>query len=68
MLALGQKAYKAVTNITGTPTAGTEVDLTVATVNPADATNETIVWSVNNAGTTGVTTANLTAGKFTPAS
>ena len=50
-------------NITGTPTAGTEVDLTVATVNPTDATNKTIVWTVNNAGTTGVNTANLaTAG------
>ena len=62
--------YKAVTSISGTPTtgtAGTEVDLTGATVNPADAKNKTIVWSVENAGTTGVTTANLATGKFTPA-
>ena len=59
-----------VTGITGYPetgTTGTEIDLTTATVNPVDATNKTIVWSVKNAGTTGITTANLATGKFTPA-
>ena len=56
--------------ITGYPetgTTGTEIDLTTATVNPVDATNKTIAWSVKNAGTTGITTANLATGKFTPA-
>ncbi|WP_312070585.1 hypothetical protein, partial [Anaerotignum propionicum] len=62
--------YKAVTSITGAPTtgtAGTEIDLTTAVVNPTDATNKTIVWSVKDAGTTGVTTGALSTGKFTPA-
>ncbi len=48
----------AVTSITGVPTtatAGTDVTLT-GTVVPANATNKTIVWSIQNAGTTGATT------------
>ena len=59
--------FKAVTGITGVPetgTAGTEVDLTTAVVAPTDATNTTIVWSITDAGTTGVT--EITDGKFTP--
>ena len=51
-----------VTNITGVPssaTAGTPLVLT-GTVVPASATNDTIVWSVNNAGTTGATIAGNT--------
>jgi hypothetical protein len=63
--------YKPVTGITGVPTTGTtgtEIDLTTATVNPSAATNKTIVWSVTDAGTTGVATSDLTTGKFTPAS
>ena len=46
-----------VTNITGVPgtaTAGTSLTLT-GTVVPANATNQTIVWSVVDAGTTGAT-------------
>ena len=47
--------FVAVTNITGVPaagTVGTALTLT-GTVNPTNATNKTIVWSVQNAGTTG---------------
>ncbi|MCL2011023.1 MAG: hypothetical protein FWG71_10855, partial [Synergistaceae bacterium] len=46
-----------VTSITGMPTsatAGTPLSLT-GTVNPSNATNKAIVWSVQNAGTTGAT-------------
>ncbi|NPV91417.1 MAG: hypothetical protein HPY50_11670 [Firmicutes bacterium] len=48
-------AFVAVTGITDVPTAATAgVDLTLAgTVAPANATNQTIVWSVKSAGTTG---------------
>ena len=49
--------FKAVTNITGIPSyKQTSTDLTLnGTVVPPDATNKTIVWSINNAGTTGAT-------------
>jgi hypothetical protein len=50
-------AFVAVTNITGVPTtatAGTALTLT-GTVAPPNATNKTIAWSVQNAGTTGAT-------------
>ena len=50
-----------VTNITGVPgsaTVNTPLTLT-GTVNPSNATNQTIVWSVQNAGGTG---ANITSG------
>jgi Synergist-CTERM protein sorting domain-containing protein len=50
-------AFVAVTNITDVPasaTAGTPLALT-GTVNPSNATNRTIIWSVQNAGTTGAT-------------
>ncbi|GEM_PF-2457388 len=49
--------FVAVTGITGVPTAaaaGTPLAMT-GTVAPANATNQTIVWSVLNAGTTGAT-------------
>jgi formylglycine-generating enzyme required for sulfatase activity len=48
-------AFVAVTGITDVPAAGTAgTDLTlIGTVAPSNATNQTIVWSVNNAGTTG---------------
>jgi hypothetical protein len=62
-------AFKAVTGITGVTsagTAGTQIDLTGAAVSPTDATNKTIVWTVKNAGTTGVTNTDLSAGRFTP--
>ena len=45
-----------VTSITGIPEegfAGTPIPLNTAVVNPANATNRTITWSVENAGTTG---------------
>lgn len=48
-------AFVAVTGITGVPataTAGTDLTLT-GTVAPPDATNQTIVWSIKNQGTTG---------------
>ncbi|NPV91416.1 MAG: hypothetical protein HPY50_11665 [Firmicutes bacterium] len=50
-------AFVAVTGITDVPTAAAAgVDLTLAgTVAPANATNQTIVWSVKDAGTTGAT-------------
>ncbi len=50
-------AFKAVTGITGVATTATaETPLTLSgTVAPADATNQTIVWSVKSAGTTGAT-------------
>jgi hypothetical protein len=50
-------AFVAVTGITDVPataTAGTPLALT-STVAPADATNQTIAWSVQNAGSTGAT-------------
>ena len=49
--------FRAVTGITGVPataTVGTALTLT-GTVAPANATNSTIVWSVQSAGTTGAT-------------
>jgi hypothetical protein len=49
--------YKAVTTITGIPstgTVGTAITLS-GTVDPSDATNQTIAWSIKSAGTTGVT-------------
>ncbi|GHV34383.1 hypothetical protein FACS1894187_04850 [Synergistales bacterium] len=55
-----------VTGITGVPTTtvvGTPLTLT-GTVEPSDATNNTIVWSVKEAGTTG---AAITDGKLTTA-
>jgi endo-1,4-beta-xylanase len=50
-------SFVAVTSIGGVPTGGvknTVVTLT-GTVNPADATNKTIAWTVKTAGTTGAT-------------
>ena len=50
-------AFVAVANVAGVPTtatAGTPLTLT-GTVVPSDATNKTIVWSVQSAGTTGAT-------------
>ena len=61
-------AFVPVTDITDVPTtatAGTEVDLTVAKVVPDTATNKTIVWSIKNAGDTGVS--DVAEGKFTAA-
>lgn len=50
-----------VTNITGVPsTATATVPLTLTgTVEPGNATSQTIAWSVNNSGTTG---ADITGG------
>ena len=50
-------AFVPVTNITGVPTTATAtLPLTLTgTVVPGNATNQTIVWSVQNAGTTGAT-------------
>jgi len=59
--------FVAVTDITDVPetaTVGTEVNLSGAKVAPENATNKTIVWTVKDAGTTGVT--GVTDGKFTP--
>lgn len=52
-----QSEFVAVTGITGVPTTatvGTDLTLT-GTVAPTDATNQTIAWSVKDAGTTGAT-------------
>jgi uncharacterized repeat protein (TIGR02543 family) len=54
-IAAGASAYIAVTNITGVPTTatvGTTLALT-GTVTPGTATNQTIVWSISDTGTTG---------------
>jgi hypothetical protein len=64
-------AFTAVGGINGVPghgLIGKEIDLSAATVTvtPNDATNKTIVWSVKNAGGTGVTTADLADGEVTP--
>jgi endo-1,4-beta-xylanase len=59
-----------VTDITGVPDSGfvgDEIDLTVANVVPNNADNKAIVWTVKNAGTTGVSSADVADGKFTPA-
>jgi len=53
----GGGSFVAVTSITGVPTsgtAGTPLTLT-GTVNPSNATNRTIAWSIVSAGTTGAT-------------
>jgi endo-1,4-beta-xylanase len=66
-----QGVFVPVTNITGVPTGGTEgseVDLSGAVVAPGNATNKTIVWTVQDAGTTGVGNAGIVNNKFTPAS
>jgi endo-1,4-beta-xylanase len=65
-----QGDFVAVTNITGVPTGGTTgtpVDLTAAEVVPGTATNQDIVWTVKDAGTTGLTSADVAPGVFTPA-
>jgi hypothetical protein len=46
---------------------GSAVNLSAAAAVPENATNKTLVWSVKNAGTTGVSTADLASGIFTPA-
>jgi hypothetical protein len=46
---------------------GVEVNLTTATAGPSGATNKTIVWSLNDPGTTGVTEVEVATGKFIPA-
>jgi hypothetical protein len=59
-----------VTDITGAPDsgfAGEEIDLGATNVVPNNATNTTIVWTVKNPGTTGVSSADVADGKFTPA-
>ncbi len=54
--------YQKVTDITGVATEATAgTDLTLAgTIAPANATNQTIVWTVKDAGTTGATVAGNT--------
>jgi endo-1,4-beta-xylanase len=47
-------------------TAGSPVSLTGAKATPDNANNQTIVWSVKDAGDTGVTTASIANGAFTP--
>jgi endo-1,4-beta-xylanase len=48
-------AFVAVTTITGVPTTGTvgTLSLATATVQPTNATNKTIIWTVKESGTTG---------------
>jgi hypothetical protein len=58
---IGAEEYVPVTGITGVPErrfAGVPLDLGAATVTPADATYTGIVWSIENAGTTGAAIAN----------
>jgi hypothetical protein len=58
------KAVSSITNVPTTGTAGTAVTLS-GTVNPTDATNQTIAWSLVDAGGTGVTNAQVATGTFT---
>jgi endo-1,4-beta-xylanase len=65
-----QEAFVPVSNISGAPTGGTagsEVDLSTVTVTPDNAANKTVLWTVKDAGTTGVSDADVADGKFTPA-
>jgi hypothetical protein len=58
-----------VTDITGVPsggTAGAEVDLSGATVVPADADYKSISWSVKDAGITGLSAEGIVNARFTP--
>jgi endo-1,4-beta-xylanase len=62
-------AFVAVTNITlpeVTGVAGTAIDLSKAAVVPSNATHQTIVWTVTNAGTTGVTQGTVTGNTIMP--
>jgi hypothetical protein len=64
----GDGDFVAVTDISGVPTGGVigvELDLSGAAVVPDNATNKTIVWTVTDAGGTGI--AGFTEGKATPA-
>jgi endo-1,4-beta-xylanase len=59
-----------VTDITGVPDSGfvgDEIDLSMANVVPNNADHKAIVWTVKNPGTTGVSSADVADGKFTPA-
>jgi uncharacterized repeat protein (TIGR02543 family) len=59
-----------VTGIAGEPAAGSRglaVDLTAATVEPANATKTAMRWTLVSAGGTGVTQEDLEDGSFTPA-
>jgi endo-1,4-beta-xylanase len=63
-------AFVPVANITGVPTGGTTgtpVDLSAAAVMPDNAANTAIVWTVKDAGTTGLNSAGIVNGVFTPA-
>ena len=63
----GGTPFVAVTDITGVPTtaiAGTPLTLT-GTVVPTSATNKTITWNVQDAGTTGATTSGNTLNTLT---
>jgi hypothetical protein len=67
---LTKPVFEAVTNIANVPstgTTGTQVDLSGATVVPSGATKKAITWTVKSAGGTGVATAGIVNGKFTPA-
>jgi hypothetical protein len=62
--------FTAVTKITYTPPdplyLGAELDLTGVTVEPANATNKNILWTVASAGGTNVSNQDLEDGKATP--
>jgi endo-1,4-beta-xylanase len=61
--------FVAVTDITGVPTGGTTgtaFELGAAAVVPANASNNTIAWTVKNADATGVTDKAVAEGSFTP--
>jgi hypothetical protein len=65
-----ESSFVEVSVITGVPSGGVKgaaLDLNAAVVAPADATNKTIVWTVKDAGETGVSNADLAGGAFTPA-
>ena len=62
-------AYQGVTSVSGLltkATVGTEIDLSTVTVEPDNASNKTIIWTLKDAGDTGVTAPEIAGGKFTP--
>jgi hypothetical protein len=66
-----QDSFVGVTELQGalpeSLTLGTAIDLNAyITVKPDNATNKTIVWSIENPGSFGISAENAAAGKFTP--
>jgi hypothetical protein len=59
-------AVTGITGIEGSAVKNTAINLGAAAVEPSTATNKVIVWSVKNAGTTGLTAGEITSSTITP--